>query len=76
MSDAIVILKGPDTVVASPAALFRLPKMPRLACDCGFRRRAVGFVAGLLAQGMLAFYAASAAVWLHGETGNAGRTPV
>lgn len=49
MSDAIVILKGPDTVVASPAALFRLPKMPRpglrlrVPATCGgVRGRTVG----------------------------------
>ena len=68
--NAIIVLKGAETIIAHPDSRLVLNNhsSPYLA-TAGTGDVLAGMITGFCAQGMEPFYAACAAVWIHGETG-------
>jgi ADP-dependent NAD(P)H-hydrate dehydratase / NAD(P)H-hydrate epimerase len=69
-SGAVVLLKGPETVIATPQGQVAINRhsSPWLA-TAGSGDVLTGLICGLLAQGVAVFDAAAIAAWLHGDIG-------
>ena len=67
-SRAVVLLKGPQTVIAHPDGRIVVNDAPNPnLAKAGTGDVLAGFVTGLLAQGMPVFEACCAAVWIHSD---------
>ena len=67
-SGAVIVYKGPDTLVASPDGLVGFaPPAPAWLASAGTGDVLSGVIAAMRSRGMNAFDAACAGVWLHGR---------
>jgi hydroxyethylthiazole kinase-like uncharacterized protein yjeF len=71
-SGAVVVYKGPDTIIASPEGHIGFaPPAPAWLATAGTGDVLAGMTAAMVARGLPRFEAACAAVWLHGRAAEA-----
>ncbi|SVB35096.1 uncharacterized protein METZ01_LOCUS187950, partial [marine metagenome] len=69
--DKVIVLKGAYTVIGDPSGLVRVSPFANAAlASAGTGDVLAGIIAGLLAQGLSTFDAATCAVYIHGSAGD------